>query len=91
VLKFEWDDAKAQANLAKHGVPYEEAASIFGDPLALTFIDPDHSIDEKRWLTFGVSQTGRLLVVVHTERKRSIRIISARTATRHERGIYEHG
>ena len=91
MLKFEWDDAKAQANLAKHGVPFEEAASIFGDPLALTFIDPDHSIDEKRWLTFGVSHTGRLLVVAHTERRRSIRIISARKATRHERGIYEHG
>ena len=91
MLKFEWDDAKAQANLAKHGVPFEEAASIFGDPLALTFIDPDHSIDEKRWLTFSVSHTGRLLVVAHTERRRSIRIISARKATRHERGIYEHG
>lgn len=89
MLKFEWDDAKAQANLAKHGVSFEEAASVFGDPLALTFPDPDHSIGEKRWLTFGVSQTDRLLMVVNIERSHSIRIISARKATRHERGIYE--
>lgn len=91
MLKFEWDNTKAQVNLAKHGVSFEEAASVFGDPLALTFPDPDHSIDEKRWLTFGVSQTDRLFAVVHVERGRSIRIISARKTTRHERGIYEHG
>ncbi len=91
MLKFEWDDAKARANLAKHGVSFEEAASVFGDPLALTFSDPDHSLGEKRWLTFGVSHPGRLLVVAHTERGRAIRIISARKATRHERGIYEQG
>lgn len=91
MLKFEWDNTKAQANLAKHGVSFEEAASVFGDPLALTFADPDHSIDEKRWLTFGVSKANRLLVVVHSERGRSLRIISARKATRHERGIYERG
>jgi uncharacterized DUF497 family protein len=91
MLKFKWDNTKARVNLAKHGVSFEEAASVFGDPLALTFPDPDHSIDEKRWLTFGVSQSDRLLVVVHSERDRSIRIISARKATRHERGIYERG
>lgn len=91
MLKFEWDEAKAHANFAKHGVSFEEAASVFGDPLALTFHDPDHSVKEKRWLTFGVSQTGRLLVVAHTGRGRAIRIISARKATRHERGIYEQG
>ncbi|MFN3885175.1 MAG: BrnT family toxin [Rhodocyclaceae bacterium] len=67
MLKFEWDDAKARANLAKHGVSFEEAASVFGDPLALTFSDPDHSVGEKRWLTFGVSDSGRLLVGAHTE------------------------
>lgn len=89
MLKFEWDDAKAQVNLAKHGVSFEEAASVFGNPLALTFPDPDHSVGEKRWLTFGVSQSDRLLVVAHTDRGRAIRIISARKATRHERGIYE--
>lgn len=91
MLKFEWDEAKAQNNLTKHGVSFEEAASVFGDALALTFSDPDHSQGEKRWLTFGVSQSDRLLVVAHTERGRAIRIISARKATRHEREIYEHG
>lgn len=91
MLKFEWDETKALANLTKHGVSFEEAASVFGDPLALTFNDPDHSVGEKRWLTFGVSQTGRLLAVAHTERGRSIRIISTRTATRQEKGLYEHG
>lgn len=91
MLKFEWNEDKAEANLAKHGVSFEEAASVFGDPLALTFRDPDHSISEERWLTFGVSYSDRLLVVAHAERGRSIRIISARRATRQERGIYEHG
>jgi uncharacterized DUF497 family protein len=91
VLKFEWDIAKANANLRKHGVSFEEAASIFGDPLALTFPDPDHSVGEKRWLSFGVSNQDRLVVVAHAERGRSIRIISARKATRHEREIYEQG
>lgn len=91
MLKFEWDDTKAQGNLAKHGVSFEEAASVFGDPLALTFPAPDHSVGEKRWLTFGVSQSDRLLAVIHAESGRAIRIVSARKATRHERGIYEHG
>ncbi|MBU1666740.1 MAG: BrnT family toxin [Gammaproteobacteria bacterium] len=90
-MKFEWDDAKAESNEQKHGVSFEEAASVFGDPLALTFSDPDHSVGEKRWLTFGVSCTDRLLLVAHAERGRAIRIISARKATRHERGIYEQG
>lgn len=92
MLKFEWDSRKAQANLAKHGVSFEEAASVFGDSLALTFGDPDHSADETRFLTFGLSRSGRLLAVAHAERGRNIiRIISARRATRHERGIYEQG
>jgi uncharacterized DUF497 family protein len=91
MLKFEWDSTKARANLSKHGVSFGEAASVFGDPLAITFPDPDHSTGEKRWLTFGISQTDRLLAVVHAERGRAIRIISARKATRRERGIYEHG
>ena len=68
MLKFEWDNAKAQSNLAKHEVSFEEAASAFGDSQALTFPDPDHSIGEKRWLTFGVSYSDRLLVVAHAER-----------------------
>ena len=87
--RFEWDDAKAAANLRKHGVPFEEAASVFSDPLAYTFDDPDHSVGEQRLLTFGFSQSERLLAVVHADRGRAIRIISARRATRHERGIYE--
>ena len=91
MLRFEWDDAKAVSNAAKHGVPFEEAASVFGDPQSLTFSDIDHSTEEKRWLTFGLSQKGRLLAVIHTERNRAIRIISARKATRRERGIYEKG
>jgi uncharacterized protein len=91
MLKFEWDEAKAASNAAKHGVSFEEAASVFGDPLALTFDDPDHSTGEHRLLTFGLSNQERLLAVVHTERSRAIRIISARRATRHERGIYEQG
>ncbi|KAF0099086.1 MAG: hypothetical protein FD187_2988 [bacterium] len=91
MLKFEWDSAKAQSNLTKHGVSFEEAASVFSDPLALSFPDPDHSSGEKRWVTFGVTCSDRLLVVAHAERGRAIRIISARKATRHERGIYEHG
>ncbi|MDP2432362.1 MAG: BrnT family toxin [Pseudomonadota bacterium] len=90
-MKFEWDNAKAESNEQKHGVSFEEAASVFGDPLALTCSDPDHSVGEKRWLTFGVSCADRLLVVAHAERGRAIRIISARKATRHERGIYEQG
>jgi uncharacterized DUF497 family protein len=91
MLKFEWDDDKARANLAKHRVSFEEAASVFGDPLALTFADPDHSVAERRWITFGLSAHGRLLTLVHCERGRSIRIISARLATRHERSTYEDG
>jgi hypothetical protein len=87
--RFEWDETKAATNLRKHGVPFEEAASVFSDPLAYTFDDPDHSVGEQRLLTFGLSQSGRLLAVVHAERGRAIRIISARRATRHERGIYE--
>jgi uncharacterized DUF497 family protein len=91
MLKFEWDTAKAIANVSKHGVSFEEAASVFGDSLAITFPDPDHSEGEKRLLTFGVSQEDRLLAVVHAERGRAIRIISARKTIRRERGIYEQG
>lgn len=92
MLKFECDEAKARTNVAKHGVSFEEAASVFGDPLALTFGDPDHSTGESRFLTFGLSRNGRILAVVHAERGRNIiRIISARKATRHERGIHDQG
>jgi len=91
MLNFDWDKAKAKSNLRKHGVSFEEAASVFGDPMALTFENPDHSSGEQRWITFGISQAGRLLVVAHTERGRVNRIISARKAKRRERGVYEEG
>ena len=87
--QFEWDETKAALNVCKHRVTFTDAASVFLDALAYTFADPDHSVGELRMLTFGVSQAGRLLAVIHTERGRAIRIISARAATRHERKIYE--
>ena len=88
-MLFEWDTKKSESNRKKHGVAFEEAATVFGDPLALTFNDPDHSGEELRWVTFGLSATGHLLVIAHTDRTSKIRIISARKATRGERKIYE--
>ena len=88
---FDWDDDKAKANVEKHGVTFEEASTVFGDPLAITYADPDHSIDEERLLTFGLSDTQRLLVVSHVVVTDGVRIISARTMTRKERKIYEEG
>lgn len=90
-MEFEWDPDKATRNLAKHGVEFAEAATVFGDPLAVTFCAPDHSDDEDRLLTFGHSIAGRLLVVSHTVRGDATRIISARVATRRERIVYEEG
>jgi hypothetical protein len=90
-MEFEWDREKAARNLVKHGVAFPEAASVFGDPRALTFYDPDHSDDEDRFLTFARSSGGRLLVVSHTDRGDRTRLISAREATRGERSIYEEG
>ena len=90
-LEFEWDPAKAAANRRKHGVEFEEAASAFADPLSLTIRDPDHSTGEARYLLLGLSRTGRLLVVGHTERGQRIRLITARLATRPERHTYEEG
>ncbi len=90
-MKFDWDGAKAETNLKNHGVSFEEASTIFRDPLSATGSDPDHSYGEHRWITFGMSDQGRLLVVAHTERAARIRIISARVATRSERRIYEDG
>ena len=87
--QFEWDETKAALNVRKHRVTFTDAASVFLDDLAYTFADPDHSVGELRLLTFGVSQAGKLLAVIHTERGRAIRIISARAATRYERKIYE--
>ncbi len=88
-LEFAWDTRKAKTNEAKHGVSFEEAASVFGDPLALTIADPDHSDEEDRFVLVGLSALKRLLVVVHVERGDTIRIIGARPATRREREAYE--
>jgi uncharacterized DUF497 family protein len=90
-LKFEWDPSKAAENLAKHGVSFEEAATVFRDVLSQTGQDPDHSVGEERFITFGLSTSGRLLVVAHTEHGDTIRIINARPATPSERIIYEEG
>ncbi len=90
-MEFEWDSRKATKNLKKHKVSFREAASVFGDPLAITFDDPDHSIDEHRLLTFGTTRTGKLVVVSHTKRNDSMRIISVRLIEKHERNIYEEG
>lgn len=90
-MHFEWDPRKAAENLRKHGVGFDEAATVFGDPLAITFSDPDHSGSEERLITFGLSLQNRLLVVSHTPRQPRIRIISARLMTRRERKIYEEG
>ncbi len=88
-MRFEADPAKATQNLKKHKVSFEEAASVFGDSMAYAFPDPDHSVVEERWLTFGMSRMGRILAIIYTERRGTIRLISARLATKHERSIYE--
>ena len=90
-MRFEWDTRKASANLKIHGVTFEEASTVFGDPLAGTVFDPDHSEDEPRYVTIGESTSKRLIVVVHTERDEATRIISARPAERHEKKKYEAG
>jgi len=88
-MEFEADPSKAAENIKKHKVSFEEAASVFGDPMAYTFADPDHSVGEKRWLTFGMSALDRVLAVIYTERRGKVRLISARRATKPERSIYE--
>ena len=90
-MRFEWDAAKAAKNLRTHRITFDEASTVFYDPLAVTGADPDHSQTEERLITFGMSSAGRLLVVSHTERGEAIRIISARSATQSERRIYEEG
>jgi len=90
-LKFEWDPHKAEVNLRKHGVSFDEAGSVFLDRLALSGPDPAHSIGELRYITFGMSRLGRLLAVSHTYRPGAIRIITARRVTRGERKLYEEG
>jgi uncharacterized protein len=88
-MKFDWDENKAASNLSKHGVSFDEAKTVFNDPLYVDFYDPDHSDDEERYLIIGESKQGRLLITSYTERGESIRIISARTVTRSEREAYE--
>ena len=92
MVRFDWDERKATANLAKHGVSFNEAGTVLGDSLGWTYPDPKHSGSEQRWITVGLSETGRVLVVSHTgEDEEVTRIISARRATRKERRFYEEG
>ena len=88
-MDFEWNPRKAEVNLRKHDVSFNEAATIFGDELAITVVDPDHSDNEDRFITVGWSNRRRLLIVSHTDRGDRIRIISARELTRAERKVYE--
>ena len=90
-MSFAWNALKAAGNLRKHGVSFDEAATVFFDPLSATGDDPDHSFEERRFVTFGMSSSGRLPVVAHTEQNDTIRIITARQATRAERKLYEEG
>lgn len=87
--EFEWDDEKANSNLKKHAVSFEEGATVFNDPMIATIKDPDHSKDEERFISIGLSVQNRLLAVVYTERKERIRLISCRKATSTERKYYE--
>ena len=89
--KFDWDPTKATRNLRDHKVAFEEASTVFGDPLAMLMTDPDHSEEEERYLLLGMSLRGRLLVVSFVERPPLTRLISAREATRYERRQYEKG
>lgn len=90
-MDFEWDAAKAAINLAKHGVSFHEASSVFDDPNSMTGYDPKHSDDEGRYLTAGISNQGRLLTVWHTDRDDVVRIIGARKATKREQEDYNYG
>ena len=89
-MKFEWDRDKEKGNIKKHAISFDEAVTVFYDPLSATFADPDHSIEEDRFVTIGYSSQGRLFVVSHTERGDTIRIISARPATVSERKRHEN-
>ena len=88
-MEFEWDREKAASNLKRHGVAFTEAVTIFGDPFEITIPDPDHSDDEFRFLSVGLSESKRLLVVAYTERDQRTRMISAREASPKERREYE--
>jgi uncharacterized protein len=88
-MKFDWDDRKARNNLVKHGVSFDEATSVFDDPLFIAFADPEHSIQEQRFIIMGESAKGRLLVVGYTDREATTCLITARPVTRKERKAYE--
>lgn len=88
-MEFEWDPKKAEKNLHKHKVAFNEAATVFSDKLSITIFDPDHSIDEERYITIGWSNRRRLLIVAHADRGDKMRIISARLLTHKERKTYE--
>ncbi|MEG3437416.1 BrnT family toxin [Pannus brasiliensis CCIBt3594] len=88
-LEFEWNEEKAKANQRKHGISFEEASTVFDDPLSINFDDPDHSVGENRYLIIGLSDQGKFLLVSYTERERKIRLISARLVTPKERRYYE--
>jgi uncharacterized protein len=88
-VRFTWDPSKERRNKRDHGIGFQDATTVFGDALAVTVSDPDHSIGEERFLTVGLSKSGQLLVVCHTEQRDTIRIISARRASAHERKDYE--
>ncbi len=90
-MNFEWDENKSIINFSKHGVSFEEAKTVFEDPLYIDFYDPAHSDQEERYLIVGESDQRRLLIVSYTERGNSIRIISAREVTRSEREVYQEG
>lgn len=90
-LRFEWDEEKAKANLKKHRIDFEEAATVFADPFSITIHDPDHSAYEQRYIDIGSSDKDRVLVVVYTERGSNLRIVSCRKATLSERKLYEEG
>lgn len=88
-MEFDWDPDKAAENLRKHGVEFTEAATVFGDPLSITYDDPDHAVDEDRYIIIGMSSRHRLLIVAHSDRQERTRLISARAVTRRERKLYE--
>ncbi len=90
-MQFEWNPDKANSNLKKHGVSFNEASTVFNDPLSVTFPDPDHSYGEDRYVIIGLSSANRILIVPHTDRADHVRIISAREATRNEQRFYEDG
>jgi len=90
-MEFEWDEEKAAANLTKHGVSFDVAKTVFDDPLYVDFYDPDHSVDEHRYIIIGESPQRRLIIVSYTERDNVVRLVSAREVTKSERETYEEG